>query len=480
MAGVEETGFVLKRLPEILTELRQEAVEIFQDLVPPGEVVDTSDSSTIGRLIALVTPSLTDLWEAAQEDYAAFDPNSATGIALDNLVAYSGIVRQGETFTTASTLHSGDLNTFIQAGSVVSAPDTNEQFTVVSGVALTKEASSGITVVVASVLNSTAYTITYAGTSTTQTVTYTSDGSATEAEILAGLNSEIISSHPTLSSSVVGNTLVVDRIDVFQTVNFSVTTNLTISKVRKIGEVVASVSGPIEQQANTITTIVTPVLGWDGVTNPVAATAGRLRETDEELRLRFRNTKFERATNTIDAIYSAILNVEGVEEAVVYENDTDVTDVNGVPPHSFLPIVTGGLSTDIANSIWENKPIGILSFGNTTVAINDVQGFSHDISFSRPDPIVIYIEIPLVKDGDYPANGDDLMRSALIEYFKENFKIGDDVIYSRLFTPINSIPGHYVSGMIGIGTNPMALGSSNISIAFDEIASLSDVNITIV
>lgn len=480
MAGVENTGFVLKRLPEILTELRQQAVEIFQDLVPPGEVVDTSDSSTIGRYIGLIAPSLTDLWEAAQEDYAAFDPNSATGIALDNLLGLTGIVRQEETFTVSPTLYSGDLNTFIPAGSTVSASNTNKQFSVVTGIGLTRESCSGITVIVASVQDTTAYTITYSGTSTTQTITYTSDGSATESEILAGLQSAIASSHPTLTSSVVGSTLLVDRSDVFQAVNFDVTSNLTISKVRKIGEVVAQESGPIEQQANTITTIVTPVLGWDSVTNPVAATPGRLRETDEELRLRFRNTKFERATNTLNAIYSAILNVDGVEEVVIYENDTDVTDAFGVPPHSFLPIVSGGLSTDIANAIWENKPIGILSDGNTTVSINDIQGFSHDISFSRPNPVVIYIEIPLTKDSDYPANGDDLMKSALIEYFRENFKIGDDVIYSRLFTPINSIPGHYVSGMIGVGTNPMALGNSNITIDFDEIASLSDVNITIV
>lgn len=480
MAGVEETGFVLKRLPEILTELRQEAVEIFQDLVPPGDVVDTSDSSVLGRLISLVTPSLTDLWEAAQQDYAAFDPNSATGVALDNLVALGGITRQEETFTTSSTIHSGDLNTFIPAGSFVSASDTNEQFSVVTGIGLTRDSASGITVIVSSVQNSTSYTISYAGTSTTQTITYTSDSDATEAEILAGLQSAIVSGHPTLTSSVVGTTLVVDRADVFQTVTFNVSSNLTISKVRKIGEVVAQETGPIEQQAGTITTIVTPVLGWDSVTNPVAATPGRLRETDEELRLRFRNTKFERATNTLNAIYSAILNVEGVEEVVIYENDTDVTDSFGVPPHSFLPIVSGGLSTDIANAIWENKPIGILSDGNTVVSINDIQGFAHDVAFSRPDPVVIYIEIPLTKDSDYPANGDDLMKSALIEYFKENFNIGDDVIYSRLFTPINSIPGHYVSGSIGIGTNPMTLGSSNITIDFDEIASLSDVNITIV
>ena len=53
MAGVTNTGFVPKRLGEIITGLKESAVPIFQDLVPPGEAVDTSDTSTIGRLIRL-------------------------------------------------------------------------------------------------------------------------------------------------------------------------------------------------------------------------------------------------------------------------------------------------------------------------------------------------------------------------------------------------------------------------------------------
>ena len=75
MSGVTDTGFVLKRLPEIYLDLRQEASSIFQDLLPPGDVVDTSPDSLLGRLIALVSPSDADLWEAAQQVYAAFDPN---------------------------------------------------------------------------------------------------------------------------------------------------------------------------------------------------------------------------------------------------------------------------------------------------------------------------------------------------------------------------------------------------------------------
>jgi Uncharacterized homolog of phage Mu protein gp47 len=478
MAGVTNSGFVTKRLADILADDRALAVQLFQDLVQPNDIVDTSDSSALGRLISLAAPSEADLWEAAQEVYAAFDPNSATGIALDNLVAYAGLTRKEQTFTTSSILVAGDTNVLIPVGQTVSSSTTGEQFTTTGAISLAASNASGITVSVVTLQNSTAYTITYANTTTSNTITFTSDASATVAEILAGLQSVIAGAHPTLTASVVGTTLVIDRNDIFQTVNFTTSVNLGINKVRAVGEVVAVDSGIVVQPANTIDTILTPMLGWDSVINPVPATPGEDRETDEQLRLRFRNGKFDRATNTLDAIYSALINLDNVSEVTIYENDTSAVDGNGVPAHSFLPIVVGGLSTDIANAIWDNKPIGILSYGNTTVSINDVQGFPHNVSFSRPTPVVIYISVDITTDVNFPANGNDAIKSAIIQYFADNLGTGDDVIYSRLYTPINSINGHEVVSL-KIGTSPSPVGTTNIIIPFDSIASISATNIVI-
>lgn len=482
MAGLTDAGFIIKRLADILADDRALAVQLFQDLVVPGDTVDVSDSSALGRLISLAAPSEADLWEAAQEVYAAFDPNSATGIALDNLVAYAGITRKEQTFTTSSILVAGDTNTLIPVGQTVSSSTTGEQFTTVGAISLSPSNASGITVSVVTLSNSTAYSISYSNTTSTNTITFTSDASATYDEILNGLRTVIVGAHPSLTATVVGTgatgTLVIDRNDIFQTVNFTTTANLGIVKVRTVGEVVATVAGVIVQPANTIDTILTPMLGWDSVINPVAATPGSERETDEELRLRFRNGKYDRATNTLDAIYSALINLDNVSEVTIYENDTSVVDGNGVPAHSFLPIVVGGLSTDIATAIWENKPIGILSYGNTTVSISDVQGFAHNVSFSRPNAVVIYISMDITTDVNFPANGNDAIRSALIQYFADNLGTGDDVIYSRLYTPINSVLGHQVVSLT-IGTSPSPVGTSNVVIPFDGIASLSSVNIVI-
>lgn len=480
--GITDQGFVKKRLLDILTEQRQKAIQLFQDLVKPGEVVDVSDSSALGRLIALDSAGDADLWEVAQMCWSSFDPNSATGISLDNLVQYGAISRFEARASTATGLFSGDNGTLIPGGSTVRSAANNE-FVVNGSVALSPSQSSGVTLVLNSVTSTTIYSFTYTtGITGTSTVSFTSGVSATISSILSGIKAVVDASHPLLTATVVGETLAVDRADVFQMSNFSTSNNISISKVKKLGQLVATEQGPIEQEADTITEIVTPVLGWDSVTNPLVASVGRLRETDEELRLRFRNTKLERSSNILDSLYSALLNLDGVEEVAIYENDTDVTDSNGVTAHSFLPVVLGGSSQLIADTIWKNKPTGISSEGNTTVAITDSQGFLHNIGFERPSPVVVYIDITLSLNPEdtsiFPSDGIEQIKQQIQSYAADNFGVGKDVIYSRLFTPINKVPGHQIDSLF-IGTSASPTTMNNIPVPFNMIASFQSVNINI-
>ncbi|MOA29902.1 hypothetical protein D3C78_1509470 [compost metagenome] len=84
----------------------------------------------------------------------------------------------------------------------------------------------------------------------------------------------------------------------------------------------------------------------------------------------------------------------------------------------------------------------------------------------------------LSTDSNFPATGVDDIKTALISYFEQNVNVGDSVIYSRLYTPVNSIAGHQVDSLT-VGTSPSPVGVSNISINFDQIASLSSANINI-
>ena len=478
MAGLSNSGFEIKRLADLKADDDALAIQLFQDLVSPGDIVDTSASSAIGRLIGLHIPSLADLWEVAQQVYLAFDPNSATGVALDNLVAYGGLIRGEQTFSTAQALFTGDVGTLIDAGLTVRGTTTGEDFTVRSSVTINATGASGIGVQVTTVADNTLYTITYIGATTTNTISYTSGVGATQASIQAGIQAVIQASHPTLTATITNNILYIDRVSVFDTVNFTSSANIGIIKARKVGSLTAVNAGPVTGEANTITSIQTPKTGWDAVTNPTAVVAGENVETDEELRERFRVSKYVIATNILEALYSELIGLSTVTEVQIYENDTDVTDINGVPAHSFLPIILGGDPIDIAQSIWENKPLGIRSYGNTTQNIFDSQGFVHEIGFERPNPVDIYIRMNLTTDPNYPQNGDDLIKSNLASYFSSNFGIGDDVIYSRLYTPINSVPGHQVN-TLEVSTNGVTWVTTNIVVPFNGIATLESMNITI-
>ena len=245
------------------------------------------------------------------------------------------------------------------------------------------------------------------------------------------------------------------------------------------------VTGPITVLANTVVNIDTPITGWGSVNNNLDAVTGTDEETDVELRARRQSSVARDAQAVIEAILAAVANIPGVTQTVVLENDTNVTNSNGLPPHSFQVIVVGGVDEEIAQAIWLKKPAGILSFGSTSLDILDSQGLPHIISFSRPVSIDIYVTVTLTAFADYPANGDELIRDAIVKYAEgrliegRGFSLADDVIYTRLYTPINSVQGHEIDSL-KIGTTSNPAGEVNIPIGADQMSRFLVSNITVI
>ena len=85
--------------------------------------------------------------------------------------------------------------------------------------------------------------------------------------------------------------------------------------------------GPIPAPIGTLTTIVTPISGWDTITNLVAGVTGRFIETDAELRIRRQNSIRLFGAATVEAIRAHLLqDVPGVTSALVFENRTLTQD----------------------------------------------------------------------------------------------------------------------------------------------------------
>lgn len=237
-------------------------------------------------------------------------------------------------------------------------------------------------------------------------------------------------------------------------------------------------AGPISAVAGTLTQIDSPVYGWESVTNPSGAVAGQDEETDTELRVRRQIAAERTGLNNVAAIYTAIANIDAVSQVTVYQNTGTVTDANGVPPTHVWAIVLGGADQDIAAAMFGTVAAGIGMYGDTPVVYADpITGASYTITFERPDDVAIYIDVNVTKDDDYPADGDDQIEAALVAHFEDQ-EIGEDVEYSRLYTPINSVAGHYVN-TLKIGIAPAPSGTTNISIDADERAVTDVAKITV-
>lgn len=236
---------------------------------------------------------------------------------------------------------------------------------------------------------------------------------------------------------------------------------------------------------NTITQIVNPMEGIASVTNPSASNGGQAVETDEQFRDRYyKSVDFAGGVNA-DAIQAAILQqVEGVLAAKVYENDKDLEDARGLPPHSLEAVVYGGLDFEVAKAIYK-KGAGIQTYGNTMVGVLSQQnGQTYEIHFSRPAAIPIWIKVTGVQiDRDaFPADGAKRLQDALTGYIGSDItgglNIGESVVYNRLPEQLYSVPG-VLDFSLEICTNSGSYARKNIPIGEREKAVTDNAKILI-
>jgi uncharacterized phage protein gp47/JayE len=196
--------------------------------------------------------------------------------------------------------------------------------------------------------------------------------------------------------------------------------------------------------------------------NALDATPGRDLETDAAFRLRREQLLTLAGAATVEAVISAILNVADVEAVRVFENVTLVTDGEGVPGKAFESVVQGGDDDDIAQAIFDNKPVGIQAFGNdVTKVITDSQSINHTIEFSRPTTIDIYLRADVTTDDNYPTDGDDQIKAVLVA-LGDGLLIGDDVIYERFQAEVFQVAGVVDVPTFFVDTSGPPTGTSNI------------------
>lgn len=246
--------------------------------------------------------------------------------------------------------------------------------------------------------------------------------------------------------------------------------------------VTAQTDGNLTAPIGTITRIYNPQLGWQTFTNTVAAVAGDPVETDAELRQRRAQSVATPSQSIKAGIYAAVANISGVQRLMVYENDTNATDGDGIPAHSICVVAEGGDSTEIATAINNRKSPGVQTYGGTTVSVTDRYGLVTEINFDSLAPTDVYFDITIKALPGYVSTIGDAMKTALAD-FVNALDIGEDVYVSQA-SAATSLSGtangqtFYISDF-KLGTSPSPVGTGNIAIAFNAAAICDTANIDI-
>jgi uncharacterized phage protein gp47/JayE len=216
-------------------------------------------------------------------------------------------------------------------------------------------------------------------------------------------------------------------------------------------------AGPVQAPSGTLTVIATPVVGWSGVTNTEDATAGRLSDSNQELRVRREQALARAGSSTAQAIRADVLAVTNVTSVQVFENYTDTTDVDGLPPHSFEVVLwddAGANDDAVAQAIWDTKAAGIRPFGQTgdQGTATDANGDPHTVPFSRAAQVSMYIEFDLTPRAGYVGDAD--FKLAVAQALNAEFGTGDDVGFYDILDAAHGLGAKVLAVRFGTAASP--------------------------
>ena len=437
--GITETGLRIKRFDTILSEINAFQTEGF------GVQVGANTRSFLNVLNTSVADKIAELWELGADIYHNLSPMSAEGAALDNAVQFGGNSRE-KARSTYYPIHCECTEGITLDEETLIESDTNPAIKFLSAEERTISRSSfnKAKVKVVSTQPGEAYTVALNGT----LYSYTCKAQDGPEAILGGLRDLILADEAeAFTASVDGENvlLVIEAADVESENSMLLTDNLTTESVTAIISFASEEPGEVSLPNGAITKIVTAPTGFLSCTNLCGYVAGRLLETDVELRQSYVDKIFSRSSRMTDSIRSAILaNCAGVTAAQVYENRTNETDSEGRPPHSVEAVVDGGSNSDIAAQILATVSAGITTCGSVSVDVPGEDDDMIEVCFNRPTYIYCWFKVTLTisKASLVPANYAELVETAIVDAMSQ-VENGEDVVPQQQFLPAiyEQVPG---------------------------------------
>jgi len=195
-------------------------------------------------------------------------------------------------------------------------------------------------------------------------------------------------------------------------------------------------AGAVFATAGSVTKILTPTRGWSSVSNANTSSMGQDIENNARLRQRQALSTANASMSQTEAIRGSLLALDNVTRCKTFENKTNTTDDNGLPPKSVCIVVSGGDGQEIANIMHIKKSMGCAWYGNTSVTIMNSYGDPCEVSFYRPDIKNISFHMQITTIESYSADTADSIAENLASYVNE-LDIGDKILLNKLYGPAN-------------------------------------------
>jgi uncharacterized phage protein gp47/JayE len=475
---ITEQGLVRPTLYGLLNQERSDLKTAF------GVELNLAESSPLGHMTGIHSAGWNDAWDAIEELYANLSINTATGIMLDNLCQLIGIYRIAPTNATAkiAAYTTEDSAQTIPIDSIVKNSNTGAEYQVNADASISKDSGIdfyfNLPMQAPAELRIITFTVTdNGGVLHTYTYSYGGQSDTTVANIAADLKTKLAqlygnlpvlvewwqggskpnspSYHYDSGDSTLATIRFIRTLQAFQVDAESDGESSIITKacVGSIVDITASAAGTEQAIPGALNTFENKIDGIDlAVFNFEPGVAGTALESDEDLRSRALISSND-IPMTDNAITNALLTIPGISMVNVRSNRSNVpVDSNGtlhphdkgyMAPHSFTAVIIGTASRSaIAQTIYENMPPGIESNGNEKETIPDGNGGSIDIYWESGSPIYVQIKVQFVVYSEEVVNVDkEAMKAAIVDWTRNEWLFGEDIIPQRLFVPIYSVPG---------------------------------------
>lgn len=213
----------------------------------------------------------------------------------------------------------------------------------------------------------------------------------------------------------------------------------------------ALIPGPTPIPGATQVSIYQAVNGWDSVTVDVdASVLGNDTESRSQFATRYREALAKNSVGTLPAVQGAVLDVSGVIDAYVTENDSSSpVSIGGVTlvAKSIYVAASGGTDADVARAAWSKKAPGCAWNGNTSVTVLDNNpGYSppfpsYTVLIERPDALAFLFAVQILNSPQVPSDAVAQIQTAIVSAFGggdggARARIGATVLATRFYAPV--------------------------------------------